>query len=290
MSYNGSQQSHSDAVLPGSAGFFSSVTLDTRIHTNPWAIGTSTALNAALVALLVVLGLRITGGHIPPVVMPTGHIDLSQYPLLAPMLPASHNDGSGSGSHDPIDPTRGNPPKFSAMPLAPSIIPTIANPKLAAESAIVKQPIMMPTDPSLPNIGIMTSTNVTMISNGPGGPAGLGSGANGTYGPGSGHTLGPGSGDGLQPGNGVKAPILLYAPTAEFSDEARRNKYQGVCMIAVVVDAQGIPRNPVVVRRLGEGLDEKALEVIPLYRFKPGMKDGRAAPTRIVIEVNFRLF
>jgi TonB family protein len=61
-------------------------------------------------------------------------------------------------------------------------------------------------------------------------------------------------------------------------------------MITVVVDAQGIPRNPVVVQRLGEGLDEKALEAIPQYRFKPGMKDGRAVATRITIEVNFRLF
>ena len=77
---------------------------------------------------------------------------------------------------------------------------------------------------------------------------------------------------------------------AEFSDEARRNKYQGVCMISLIVDAQGIPRNPVVIQPLGEGLDEKALEAIPRYKFKPGMKNGRAVATRVVVEVNFRLF
>jgi TonB family protein len=61
-------------------------------------------------------------------------------------------------------------------------------------------------------------------------------------------------------------------------------------MISVIVDAQGIPRNPVVVQPLGEGLDEKALEAIPHYRFKPGMKNGRPVATRVIVEVNFRLF
>jgi TonB family protein len=185
---------------------------------------------------------------------------------------------------------RGNPPKFTATPLATPIVPTIADPKLAVEPAIVRQPVTLPSDPSLPNIGMPNSTNVTMLANGPGDGGGIGSGKYGPYGDGTGNTIGPGWGDGLLPGNGVKPPVLIFAPTPEFSDEARRNKYQGICMITVVVDAEGIPRNPVIVRRLGEGLDEKALEAIPHYRFKPGMKDGHAVATRITIEVNFRLF
>ncbi len=115
----------------------------------------------------------------------------------------------------------------------------------------------------------------------------------GNTGNGPGNVYGPGSGNGILRARqaGVSAPVLVYAPMSEFSDEARRNKYQGVCMISVIVDAQGIPRNPVVVRPLGEGLDEKALEAIPHYKFKPGMKNGRLpVATRVVVEVNFRLF
>jgi periplasmic protein TonB len=279
----------SDTAVPESAGFFASVTLESRTHTNPWAIGTSTAVNGALIALLLILGLKTTTVHFPPGT-PLNHIDLSNFPLLAPFTPQANNGGSGSGSHDLIAPTRGNPPKFTATPLALPIVQTILDPKLAVEPAIVKQNVTLPTDPSLPNLGIPHSSNVTMLSNGPGDGAGIGSGKNGPHGNGTGTTSGPGPGDGLLPGNGVKAPILIFAPLAEFSDEARRNKYQGVCMITAVVDAEGNPRNPVVVQALGEGLDERALEAVRHYKFKPGTKDGHPVPVRITIEVNFRLF
>jgi periplasmic protein TonB len=276
--------SGSDA--PVNPGFFASVTLEARARTNPWVFGTSTAVNVALIALLLILGLRTTA--IAPFNRPVIHsaIDISSFRFFAPVAPQSSNSGSGAGSHDLIDPTRGNPPKFAAMPLAPPQIQTLENPKLAVEQAVI-----IPSDTSLPDIGMAHSPNITIASNGQGGPAGIGAGKNGAYGNGTGNSpFGPGSGDGLLPGNGVKAPVLIYAPMAEFSDEARRNKYQGVCMVTVVVDAQGIPHNPVVVQPLGEGLDEKALEVIPQYRFKPGLKDGHPVPTRITIEVNFRLF
>jgi TonB family protein len=288
MTLPNSSRLKSDAALPGSAAFFASATLEAHTHTNPWAVGTSTAVNGALIALLLILGLHTTTSHFPPAT-PLSHIHLSDFPLFAPATPQSSNGGSGAGSHDLVDPIRGNPPRFTAMPLATPIVATIADPKLA-EPDSVKQAVTLPSDPSLPNIGILNSRNVAILSNGPGDGAGIGTGKNGTYGIGIGHTFGPSSGDSLIPGNGVKAPVLIFAPTPEFSDEARRNKYQGICMITVVVDAQGIPRNPIVVQRLGEGLDEKALEAIPQYRFKPGIKDGHAVATRITIEVDFRLF
>ena len=71
-------------------------------------------------------------------------------------------------------------------------------------------------------------------------------------------------------------------PEAEFSDEARRAKYQGVCLISLIVDAQGNPQNPRVIRALGMGLDEKALEAVRKYKFKPAMKDGRT-PVPVMI-------
>ena len=86
-------------------------------------------------------------------------------------------------------------------------------------------------------------------------------------------------------------PVALQQREAEFSDEARRAKYQGVCLISLIVDAQGNPQNPRVVRALGMGLDEKAMEAVRKYRFKPAMKDGRTpVPVMITVEVNFRLY
>jgi periplasmic protein TonB len=61
-------------------------------------------------------------------------------------------------------------------------------------------------------------------------------------------------------------------------------------MISLIVDARGNPQNPRVVHALGMGLDEKALQAVQLYRFKPAMKDGHPVPVAITIAVNFRLF
>lgn len=92
-------------------------------------------------------------------------------------------------------------------------------------------------------------------------------------------------------GGGVSAPIALNSVEASYSAEARRMKYQGTCLIAVVVDAQGNPRNPQVIRELGMGLDKKALEAVRKYKFKPAIKDGkRSVPVIITVEVGFRLY
>jgi TonB family protein len=91
-------------------------------------------------------------------------------------------------------------------------------------------------------------------------------------------------------GGSVTAPVPLSTVTPKFSDEAQRAKYSGICILSLVVDKDGSPRDIRVVRRLGMGLDEKAIEAVNQYRFKPAMKDGEPVPVRITVEVNFRLF
>ena len=60
-------------------------------------------------------------------------------------------------------------------------------------------------------------------------------------------------------------------------------------LLSIVVDVDGLPKDIKVVRPLGSGLDEKAIEAVEQWRFKPGMKDGKAVATRAQVEVNFRL-
>jgi TonB family protein len=91
-------------------------------------------------------------------------------------------------------------------------------------------------------------------------------------------------------GNGITAPIVLNFPAAQFSDEARRAKYQGDCILSLVVDTRGMPKNIRVVKPLGYGLTEKAIEVVSQYRFKPAMKDGTLVPVRVDVEVAFHLY
>jgi TonB family protein len=127
-----------------------------------------------------------------------------------------------------------------------------------------------------------------MGSLGNGSGSGLGNGRGSGVGSGEGGNIGGGL---YRVGGGVSAPQALNSVEAEFSDEARRAKYQGVCLISLIVDAQGNPQNPRVVRALGMGLDEKAIEAVKKYKFKPAMKDGKTpVPVMITVEVNFRLY
>jgi len=87
---------------------------------------------------------------------------------------------------------------------------------------------------------------------------------------------------------GVTPPVPLNYVEAEFSEEARRGGFSGICLVSVTVDIKGRPQNPRVVRALGHGLDEKAIEAVKKYRFKPAMKDGIPVPIQITVEVNFR--
>ena len=91
-------------------------------------------------------------------------------------------------------------------------------------------------------------------------------------------------------GGDVSAPKLVYAPDPEFTEKARRAKYQGACVIAVIIDAQGNPERVQVVRHLGMGLDKKAVEAVKQYRFKPAMRLGNPVAVQANIEVNFRLY
>jgi TonB family protein len=183
------------------------------------------------------------------------------------------------------------------MPIVSPQVPLLQNTRLPVDPAIaVPVEIKLPENASLPNVGVHRSPNVSLLSNGPGGPAGLGTGSEGGDGPGKGNGYGPGFergfGDSVyRPGvGGVSNPVPIVTPEAEFSDEARRNKYQGICVVFVIVDAHGYPRNPRVVQSLGMGLDEKALEAVQKYRFKPAMKDGKPVASMINVAVNFRLF
>ena len=84
---------------------------------------------------------------------------------------------------------------------------------------------------------------------------------------------------------------MALRASSEYSEEARKAKYQGTVVLWLVVDANGRPQQIRVQRALGMGLDEKALEAVRKYKFKPAMKDGKTpVPVMITIEVNFRLY
>jgi len=261
-------------------------------RTNPWAIGTAAIMNAGLLALLILVGLRSSITY-PPLSPPGGDIHLKDFTLFAP--PSTHpaKGGGGGGANEHTDPVTARLPRQEDMPIAPPQVPVLRNPTIAIA---VPLEIKLPDNPSLPNVGVQNSPIVKLASNGPGARAGIGTGSNGGDGPSNGPGYGPGSDGGFggsvyTPGvGGVSKPVLLVSSDAEFSDEARRQKYQGVCIISIIVDSRGYPENLRVTRSLGMGLDEKALDAVQKYRFKPAMKNGKPVASIATVEVNFWLY
>jgi TonB family protein len=221
-------------------------------------------------------------------------VDTQPFLPIAPKGPVM-GGGGGGGSHDILQTPKGKLPKFEKDPIVPPMVIKNINPKLAIDPAInVPKDIKLP-DSTIPDLGNPKSNIVGPQSNGTGSGGGMGSGSGGGVGSGSGNGFGPGQGGGTgggvyHVGGGVSAPQLVYSVDPEFSDEARRAKYQGVAVVECIVDAQGNVQGARVSRPLGMGLDEKAIEAVKQYRFKPAMLNGKAVPVRIAVEVNFHIY
>lgn len=89
-------------------------------------------------------------------------------------------------------------------------------------------------------------------------------------------------------GGPVSAPKLTRVVDPEYSKQAEHDKLQGVCIVELVVDSQGMPRDIRIAQPLGKGLDENAIKAIRQYRFQPAKLNGKPVPVEIRVEVNFR--
>jgi protein TonB len=259
---------------------------------------TSIAVHVFLIALIV--GAASLAPH-RNVDLPKAHAFV--VPLLNDddklVLPPSLKDaggGGGGGDRDVLPATKGELAKPAMQQFTPPIVlARNVAPKLPVEPTVVLPPEIKLPPGKLPHLGDpMAKIPNGPLSNGTGSGGGIGSGSGGGVGSGQGPGMGPGSGGGIgggvfRAGGGVSVPRPIYNPEPEFSEEARRAKYQGIVMLQLVVDADGTPRNIQVTRSLGMGLDEKAIEAVSEWRFEPGRKNGHPVPVLINVEVDFNL-
>jgi periplasmic protein TonB len=248
-------------------------------------------LNCSVLALLIGIG-SWTATHAPQVKQVIGlSVDISPYVL--PQSKDISGGGGGGGSHDIKPASKGALPKFAKSQLAPPTVLPMEQPKLPVTPTVVVPPeIKLPQSGQL---GDPMSKVIGALSNGTGVGGGIGSGTGGGVGSGTGPGVGPGHGGGIgggayHVGGGVHAPKIIYRIDPEFSEEARKNKWQGVVVLRVIIGTDGKPRDLSVQRTLGMGLDEKAIEAVRQWRFEPGTKDGQPVPVEVAVEVNFRLY
>ena len=211
-------------------------------------------------------------------------------PDFKPKLPPAatkSGGGGGGGQKVPTPVNRGAPPKFAPKQFIPPM-QAIPKPVLPVTPTITAPIPQIQAD----NYGDPLS-KLIQSSGGPG-TNGLGSGTGGGLGSGNGNGYGPGSGGGVgggvyQIGGDVSEPVPIYKPEPEYSEEARKAKYSGTVLLSLIIDEHGNTRDIKVVRPLGLGLDEKAIEAVSHWRFRPALKGGHPVAVRAEVEVNFRL-
>ena len=221
-------------------------------------------------------------------------LDPSQLTLNLPPKAEKSGGGGGGGRREPIPASKGKLPRPSDKQLTPPT-PKIVNldPVLAVEPTVI-----VPQLNSFPDINIANYGDPLGIpgppSSGPGTGGGIGTGTGGGVGSGKGGGVGPGEGGGIgggvfRVGGGVSAPSIVYRVEPTYSEEARKAKYQGVVVLSAIVRKDGTIEILKVVRGLGLGLDENAIQELRQWKFRPGMKNGVPVDVALNIEVNFSL-
>ncbi|HEX8069714.1 MAG TPA: energy transducer TonB [Pyrinomonadaceae bacterium] len=192
--------------------------------------------------------------------------------------------------------------------------PTITNPHLPTPATIVADPVLFPTDPRPLPYGDPKSKS-TETSSGPGTGNGIGTGTGGGVGSGEGGGVGPGRGGntgggdyhegGGGPGGGgggtdysktfttkevTKKAVITAKPEPQFTEEARKNNVTGEVVLRMVLGSNGTVSNIVPVKRLPDGLTEKAIEAARRIQFIPAEKDGRRVSQYVSVVYNFNIY
>jgi protein TonB len=242
---------------------------------------TWTAVGAHVAVLLALFAFAIQKGPV-----------LSRSGLVAPTiepppltLPWARQSTGSSGANSLAAAGLGHPPQVDNVHLSPPVVQSI-------------EPALLPTQPTvdvqmatnnMPDLGVLNANHPSVN---------IGAGTGSTVGNGNGHSVGigndasPGTGTGpIHTGvYGVHDPVLIHSVEPEFSDEARRTKFSGNVQIYLWVDELGRPSHIRVIRGVGMGLDEKAVEAVRQYRFKPATLNGKPVKVDMYINVDFNIF
>ncbi len=217
----------------------------------------------------------------------TVHPDLKTIPREVTRIfdPApAHRPAGGGGMRQP------EPSRRGVLPVRPAriFIPPVSQDNYAPKLSV---PIAIEAPPDIPvNPGVVGDPRGLGLGGGSGGPAGFGTGVGPSIGEGEGARFGPGTDGAIyNTGHAVSAPVPIRMPEPEYSEVARKARISGSVLIYAEIGTDGKPRNVRVMRGIGLGLDEKALEAVTRWLFKPGLKDGRPVVVRATFEVNFRL-
>jgi protein TonB len=214
--------------------------------------------------------------------------------LTLPKDAGKSGGGGGGGRHQLTPASLGRLPRPADKQLVPPDpeAPKNPNPQLIVEQTIVAPQLNLP-QLTLLNIG---------DPNGVVGPPSSGRGDGNGIGPGNGHGVGPGDGPGAGPGKdggsgdgpfqiggNVSAPTVVFRVEPEYSEEARKARYEGTVLLEAVIKRDGRVDVVHLLRSLGFGLDQNAIQALKQWRFRPATQNGKAVYSILNVEVRFNL-
>jgi TonB family protein len=232
-----------------------------------------------------------------PQVTETAVVVYTPMNLVLPVSPNKEDSGGGGGGgrQTITPPSRGRLPRASDKQIVP---PDPEPPKNPDPKLIVEPTVVAPQLASLPQINLLNLGDPNGVigppSAGPGVGGGIGTGQGRGVGEGKGPGVGPGEGGGtgggvFRVGGGVSPPTVISRVEPQYSEEARKARYQGTVVLEAIVRRDGTVDIQRVVRSLGFGLDENAIQALKQWRFRPGTRNGVPVDVSLNIEVNFNL-
>jgi periplasmic protein TonB len=247
--------------------------------TNPKRVAASVIGHVAIFAILIAIG---TNDKVQKALKNV--VLIAPPPAVKPME-VKPNHGGGGGSRSPLPPLKAELPKPAPKQFVPPLV-TIEHPALVMDASLIAPPDAW----AAPTGAIGNPLGSIGGGGGLGSGGGIGNGRGNGIGNGNGSGAGGGNGGGVYSvGNGTTPPAVLSKVDPEYSEEARKAKYSGSVMLSIVVNTDGKAEDVKVVKSLGMGLDEKAIEAVMKWRFTPGKNKGVPVKVRAQIEVNFRL-
>jgi TonB family protein len=254
----------------------------------------SFVVHVFIITAVLWLGLRTPSAIVQPATTLT-HLNFTLYapppPPKVMRVAKAMGGGGGGGAHEVVEPTKGQPPKMAKVQMLPPQLARLHRPKLAVEPTMR---VEIPDSSSPAHLGMADSPQIVLASQGMGSGSGFGHGLGGGIGMGKGSGAGSGTGGGyggglMSVGGGVSAPQVIHSVQPEFTEQARQANYEGTVSIQLIVDSQGNPQDIRVTRHLGMGLDQKAIDAVRQYKFRPAMYQEHPVSVQMVIEVDFHL-
>lgn len=259
----------------------------------------STGFQMCVVAAMLVLGTSKTVQQVVKnnvLFMPVDTAPLDAKLKSTPQT--SPTSSGGGGDRSPLPASFGKLPKYALRRFTPPVaVYNNMNPKLAMEPTLIGDPHTQVPNIDYPLYGDPLSHYMTP-SNGTGSGGGIGN-TEGNGGAGSGSGVGAGDGEGgaggavrgsvYRMGDGITAPVLISKVDPEYSEDARKEHREGTVLVAAEIDTTGHAFNMHVLRGLGFGLDEEAMDALKQWKFTPAKKDGKPVAVEIQVGVTFRL-